>query len=145
MVFVEALTIEPAGEVAAERPPDVLTVPEAGRILRLGKSAAYEQAQRWIQTDGEYGIPAMRIGRAVRVPRVMLEEYLGGPISWPPPSTVTDIDEKRSDEEVSDSGQVVEIDLTDRQASRKRRTAAAKQAKAARTNDDEQSRLPFTA
>lgn len=145
MVFVETLTIEPAGEVAAERPPDVLTVPEAGRILRLGKSAAYEQAQRWIRTDGEYGIPAMRIGRAVRVPRVMLEEYLGGPISWPPPSTIIDIDQKRSDEEVSDSGQVVEIDLTDRQASRKRRTAAAKHAKAATANDDEQSRLPFTA
>lgn len=49
----------------------VYTIPEAGRVLRIGRSAAYEAARR-----GE--IPTVRIGRSLRVPRLALERMLAG-------------------------------------------------------------------
>jgi excisionase family DNA binding protein len=50
-------------------PPAVLTVPEAGRLLRIGRGAAYEAARR-----GE--LPVVRIGRTLRVPRHALMSLL---------------------------------------------------------------------
>lgn len=47
----------------------VLTVEEAARELRIGRSAAYDAVRR-----GE--IPAVRIGRSIRVPRHQLEAML---------------------------------------------------------------------
>jgi excisionase family DNA binding protein len=47
----------------------VLTVEEAARELRIGRSAAYEAVRR-----GE--LPAVRIGRSLRVPRHCLEALL---------------------------------------------------------------------
>ena len=49
----------------------VLTVEEAARLLRVGRSAAYEAVRA-----GE--IPTIRIGRSIRVPRVALEALLAG-------------------------------------------------------------------
>ncbi|EKP94488.1 helix-turn-helix domain-containing protein [Thermaerobacter subterraneus] len=51
--------------------PLLLTVPEAAKVLRVGVSRAYEMAHR-----GE--IPAVRIGRRVRVPRDALTLFLKG-------------------------------------------------------------------
>src|SRR5437867_32493 len=51
--------------------PDVLTIPEAARRLRVGRNSAYEAAQR-----GE--LPVLRIGRRLLVPRVALERLLAG-------------------------------------------------------------------
>lgn len=51
--------------------PHTYSVPEAGRILGLGKNASYEAARR-----GE--IPVLRFGRKLRVPRVALERLLMG-------------------------------------------------------------------
>ena len=45
--------------------PAFLTVPEAAQVLRIGRSAAYEAAQR-----GE--LPTVRFGRRLRVPRQAL-------------------------------------------------------------------------
>jgi excisionase family DNA binding protein len=50
----------------------VLTVEEAGQLLRIGRSAAYQAASR-----GE--IPTIRIGRCLRVLRHQLERMLDGP------------------------------------------------------------------
>lgn len=50
--------------------PLLLTVPEAAKVLRVGVSRAYEMAQR-----GE--IPAVRIGRRIRIPREGLKPLLG--------------------------------------------------------------------
>jgi len=50
--------------------PDVLTVEEAGKVLRIGRGAAYEAARR-----GD--LPAVRIGRSLRIPRRALEAMLG--------------------------------------------------------------------
>ena len=65
--------------------PDVLTIEEAARVLRIGRSAAYKLAREYLATDGASGIPAKRIGGQTRVPRHMLEEYIGGSITWPIP------------------------------------------------------------
>ena len=50
--------------------PPVLTVEEAAAALRIGRSAAYEAVR-----SGE--LPAVRIGRSIRVPRHRLEVLLG--------------------------------------------------------------------
>jgi excisionase family DNA binding protein len=50
--------------------PAVLTVEEAGKVLRIGRGAAYEAARR-----GD--LPSVRIGRSLRVPRHALEAMLG--------------------------------------------------------------------
>lgn len=49
--------------------PLVLTVEEAARALRIGRTAAYDAVRR-----GE--IPAVKIGRSLRVPRHRLETLL---------------------------------------------------------------------
>lgn len=51
--------------------PAVLTVEEAAAILRVSRSAAYAAA-----AAGQ--LPAVRIGRTLRVPRQALEALLGG-------------------------------------------------------------------
>ncbi len=50
--------------------PLVYTVEEVAAELRIGRSAAYEAVRR-----GE--IPAVRVGRAWRIPRHQLEALLG--------------------------------------------------------------------
>jgi excisionase family DNA binding protein len=52
-----------------------LRVDEAARILRIGRSAAYEQANRWIATNGQCGLPAVKIGRMIRIPAAVLEAW----------------------------------------------------------------------
>ena len=63
--------------------PAVLTIVEAARIVRIGRTAAYARAHEYLDTDGASGLPVKRIGNQLRVPRHLLEEYLGGPITWP--------------------------------------------------------------
>lgn len=58
-------------------PPVVLTVEEAARILRIGRSAAYEAARRYLTTGGAEGLPVVRLGRRLRVPRPALARMLG--------------------------------------------------------------------
>ena len=52
-----------------------LRVDEAARILRIGRSAAYEQANRWIATNGQCGLPAVKVGRMIRIPAAVLEAW----------------------------------------------------------------------
>jgi hypothetical protein len=66
-----------------ESQPDFLTVEEAARIFRVGRTAAYEQARLWEETDGERGLPVVRFGRLMRVPRAALERIIGGPLTTP--------------------------------------------------------------
>ena len=53
----------------------LLRVEEAARILRIGRSAAYEQATRWIATNGQCGLPAVKVGRMTRIPAAVLEAW----------------------------------------------------------------------
>jgi excisionase family DNA binding protein len=57
-------------ETNLEKLPDVLTVEEVAKVLRLGRSAAYEAVRR-----GE--IPSLRIGRRLIIPKLGVEKMLG--------------------------------------------------------------------
>jgi excisionase family DNA binding protein len=48
----------------------VYTIPEAGRLLGLGRNAAYAAAQR-----GD--IPTIRMGRLLRVPKLAIHRLVG--------------------------------------------------------------------
>ncbi|EWT05050.1 hypothetical protein N864_07615 [Intrasporangium chromatireducens Q5-1] len=68
-----------------------ISVPDAGRVLGIGRDASYAAAAR-----GE--IPTLRLGRAIRVPVPKLLELLGatpdmseaGPVDGPAIATATD-------------------------------------------------------
>lgn len=54
-----------------------LSVEEAGRLFGLGRSKAYEEANRYIESGGECGIPAIRFGHTLRCPTALLLDLLG--------------------------------------------------------------------
>jgi len=56
--------------------PLALTVREAARELRISPTTAYEQASRWLATQGAEGLPVVRLGRVLRVPRIAVERLL---------------------------------------------------------------------
>ena len=65
--------------------PDLLTVMEAAGVLRVGRTTAYDQVGKYLATDGADGMPCIRVGGQLRVPRVLFEEWLGFQITvWPP-------------------------------------------------------------
>ena len=64
-----------SGRTPASTPERFLRVDEAARILRIGRSAAYEQANRWIATNGQCGLPAVKVGRMIRIPAAVLEAW----------------------------------------------------------------------
>ena len=55
--------------------PKVITVTEAARLLRIGRSTAYEAANRYLAGDPD-GLPVIRIGRCLRVPMKLLAELI---------------------------------------------------------------------
>jgi len=61
--------------------PAFLTVEEAAAVLRIGRTAAYSLARRWEATEGREGLPVVRVGRLLRVPRHELERLAGGEIA----------------------------------------------------------------
>jgi excisionase family DNA binding protein len=76
-MFLERLMATVRPQVAGQKPRSrqkaerlVYTVPEAGRLLGLGRNAAYDAARR-----GD--IPTLRIGRLVLVPKNLLHRMLG--------------------------------------------------------------------
>jgi hypothetical protein len=56
--------------------PDVvvLTVEEAGNVLRIGRSLAHQLAARYEATDGMDGLPVIRVAGCLRVPKWALLE-----------------------------------------------------------------------
>ena len=73
--------------------PEFLTVIEAGRVLRVGRTVAYAETKRYRDTNGAEGIPCVEIGGQVRVPTAKLEALAGRPIDEasiaPRPAKVT--------------------------------------------------------
>lgn len=49
--------------------PDLLTVPEAAKLLRISRNLAYE-----LVTRNE--LPAVRLGRIIRIPRAALDDWI---------------------------------------------------------------------
>jgi hypothetical protein len=65
--------------------PDCLTVEEAARVLRVGRTSAYALARQWRETGGRAGLPVVSFGTCLRVPTAALEQLLGRPITHIPP------------------------------------------------------------
>ena len=61
--------------------PDMLSVEEAAKVLRISRSRAYEEAAIFQRTNGA-GLPSIRIGRSLRVPKraliAWIDQKLGG-------------------------------------------------------------------
>jgi hypothetical protein len=68
-----------------EEPPDYLTVDEIAAVMRISRNGAYQRVRRGVATDGREGIPAERVDKQFRISRYVIEERLGGPITWPIP------------------------------------------------------------
>ncbi len=64
----------------ARRLPALLTVEEAAKELRIGRTKAYAMAQEWRRSGGKSGLPVVDFGHVLRVPRRQLELLLGGPL-----------------------------------------------------------------
>jgi excisionase family DNA binding protein len=80
--------------------PDLLTVEEAAKVLRIGRTMAYQLAQTSLATNGAEGIPCRRVGRLLRVPSSELAALVGGPITWPPgdvADAVVNVDARREE------------------------------------------------
>ena len=56
-------------------PPDFLTVEEAADVVRIGRTAAYRLARQYLATSGTAGLPVVRYGKQLRVPRVKLGRH----------------------------------------------------------------------
>lgn len=54
----------------------MLTIEEASQVLRIGRGAAYALARRWNASGGREGLPVVRFGRSLRVPRAALLRLL---------------------------------------------------------------------
>ena len=54
-----------------ELPIFFLTVGEAA-ALRIGRTSAYVLCHEWLRSGGQSGLPCVKVGRQVRVPRAAL-------------------------------------------------------------------------
>lgn len=61
--------------------PDLLTIEEAARVIRVGRTKAYAMAREWRATGGRSGLPVVDFGHVLRVPRCQLELIVGGPLN----------------------------------------------------------------
>ena len=63
--------------------PPFLTVEEAGRLLRIGRTKAYELTREWRATGGRSGLPVIDLGDVLRVPGPAIEQMLGTGLTSP--------------------------------------------------------------
>lgn len=56
--------------------PAMLTVEEAARVQRIGRSLAYQLATRYLDSGGTEGLPVLRLGGVLRVPGFALRELI---------------------------------------------------------------------
>lgn len=57
--------------------PPFLTIEEAARLLRIGRTTAYLQARLYRETGGREGLPNVSLGRRKLVPLQNLLQLLG--------------------------------------------------------------------
>ena len=89
----------------SDRLPPLLTVEEAAKVLRIGRTKAYALAQEWRSTGGQSGLPVVDFGHVLRVPLCQLEQLVGGEltaptdsVAVPPPAAVEPLPAVRADE-----------------------------------------------
>lgn len=66
--------------------PSFFTVEEAARVLRIGRTAAYQAAKQYRETGGTAGLKVIQVGGSLRVPRAWLEEVADGPFDLGDPA-----------------------------------------------------------
>lgn len=76
--MAELRVVPPVGEPSWswDDLPEVLTVEEAAKVLRIGRGAAYELARQWRESNGRTGLPVVPLGRRLRVPKAALRRLL---------------------------------------------------------------------
>ena len=57
--------------------PLMLTVDEAAKVLRVGRTTAYKLVEEWRATAGRSGLPAVKLGRRLLVRRIDLADIVG--------------------------------------------------------------------
>lgn len=63
------------GEPGRVDEPSLLTLSEATRVLRIGRSLGYQLAREYLASGGTSGLPVIRLGeQCLRVPRWALLE-----------------------------------------------------------------------
>ncbi|MGH8973679.1 MAG: helix-turn-helix domain-containing protein [Acidimicrobiia bacterium] len=60
-----------------DRIPPFLTVEEASRLLKIGRTKAYLLTKEWRATGGRSGLPVVDLGDVLRVPGPAIERMLG--------------------------------------------------------------------
>ncbi len=78
----------------------LLTIEEAGVLLRIGRTKAYAMAREWRETGGRSGLPVIDLGHVLRVPRRALEEMIG--------AELTEIDNPHRVEETKQAAELAE-------------------------------------
>ena len=63
-----------------DRLPPLLTVEEAARLIRVGRTKAYAMSREWRATIGRSGLPVVDFGDVLRVPTAQLEALIGSPL-----------------------------------------------------------------
>jgi excisionase family DNA binding protein len=60
--------------MALDELPELLTVTEAAQVLRISRTTAYAEANRYLRTGD--GLPVIRVGRSLRAPRERLRRWI---------------------------------------------------------------------
>ena len=60
-----------------------MTIEEAAKVLRIGRTKAYALATEWRTTGGQSGLPVVDFGNVLRVPLCQLELLVGGELTAP--------------------------------------------------------------
>jgi len=87
--------------------PDLLTIEEAARVIRVGRTKAYAMVREWRATGGRSGLPVVDFGHALQVPRCQLEMIVGGPLTaegvgGDGPASAVELESTQADESLSD-------------------------------------------
>ena len=64
-----------------EELPELLTVEEAAVFLRVSRGVGYQLARRFCDTNGQEGLPVVRVDRQLRVSKRQIERLLNGQLS----------------------------------------------------------------
>ncbi len=56
--------------------PPFMTVPQAAKVLQLGRSKTYEMTVEWERSGGATGLPFVWFGSQKRVPRAALVRFI---------------------------------------------------------------------
>lgn len=64
--------------------PPFMTVMQAGEVLQIGRSKAYELTVEWERTGGQSGLAFVWCGCQKRVPRAALARFVEHALGTPP-------------------------------------------------------------